>query len=249
MVKKIFTLSLFILISFALSGCMNKPDSTSQNESQKNTGESWYSQLRELNNETTNKKPNKTDMPKTSSSSLDLPYKDSYDGAIIHTSLGNIKIAFYNEKAPITVNNFLKLADDNFYDGTLFHRIIKDFMIQAGDPITKNQDSRDKWGTGGPGTTFQDEINDEKLVKGSLAMANSGPNTNGSQFFIVTIDAVPWLDGKHTNFGKVTEGMDVVEKIEKVETNAQDQPIQDITINSVELIKKQENPTNLPSGS
>ncbi|MEA1925727.1 MAG: peptidylprolyl isomerase [Patescibacteria group bacterium] len=240
MAKKIIFFSLFILISFSLSGCASKPAATSQNEEQKNTGENRFSRTRELNNEISDKKPKKTNMPETFSSPQDLSYKDSYDGAVIHTSLGDIKVAFCNEKAPLTVNNFLKLADDNFYDRTLFHRIIEDFMIQAGDPVTKNKNSRDRWGTGGPGYTFQDETSDEKLIKGSLAMANSGPNTNGSQFFIVTTDAVPWLDGKHTNFGKVTEGMDVVEKIEKMETNAQDQPIEDILINSVELIKKQE---------
>lgn len=135
-----------------------------------------------------------------------------YTGAIIKTSEGNIEVKFYPE-SPITVNNFMNLAKSGFYNNTKFHRIIKDFMIQAGDPLTKESDTS-VYGTGGPEYRFADEINNHKLVAGSLAMANTGmPVTNGSQFFIVTLDETPWLDGKHTNFGYVTDGMEVVKKI------------------------------------
>ena len=128
---------------------------------------------------------------------------------------------------PKTVDNFVKLARDGFYDGVIFHRVIPDFMIQGGDPTGT--------GRGGPGYTFEDEFNDHKVERGALAMANAGPNTNGSQFFIVTADACPWLDGKHTVFGRVTNGMDVVDAIEKVDTDAGDKPRQDVVIERVEL--------------
>jgi len=159
-----------------------------------------------------------------------------YDSAIIKTNLGEIKVGFYLEESPLTVNNFLNLAKAGFYNGTKFHRVIKDFMIQGGDPNSKDDDwSND--GQGGPGYQFQDEINAHKLVKGSLAMANSGANTNGSQFFIVTAESTPWLDGKHTNFGYVIGGLDVVEKIEKVKVNENSHPTEDVIINSIELTK------------
>ena len=159
-----------------------------------------------------------------------------YKKAILKTNLGDIEISFYGDESPNTVNNFLQLAQSGFYDGTKFHRVIKDFMIQGGDPNSKDDDwSND--GIGGPGYKFADEFNKEKLVRGSLAMANSGPDTNGSQFFIVTLEATPWLDGKHTNFGKVVSGMDVVDKIENLPVNGNDHPTQDATINKIELIK------------
>lgn len=163
-----------------------------------------------------------------------------YSQAIIKTSLGNIQVKFYASDSPFTVNNFLNLAKLGFYNGTKFHRVIKDFMIQGGDPLSKESDSS-LWGTGGPGYRFKDEFNNHPLVAGSLAMANAGPNTNGSQFFIVTASATPWLDGHHTNFGEVVSGMDIVKKIEGVETvdpaNHIDRPVKDITINSIELVK------------
>lgn len=159
-----------------------------------------------------------------------------YNGAILKTNLGDIKVKFYNEDSPLTVNNFLNLAKTNFYNETKFHRVINDFMIQGGDPNSKDDDwSND--GMGGPAYKFKDEINQHKLVRGSLAMANSGKNTNGSQFFIVTKYATPWLDGLHTNFGEVVEGMDVVDKIEALEKDANDHPLKDATIKSIELIK------------
>ncbi len=166
-----------------------------------------------------------------------LPYAEKYDAAVLKTNYGDIKIKFYNADAPVTVNNFLKLSSDGFYNSVKFHRVIKGFMIQSGDPNSKDNNWADD-GTGGPGYTFKDEINNHKLVRGSLAMANSGRNTNGSQFFIVTQKATPWLDGKHTNFGEVTEGMDVVDKIENVKTGANDHPVEDVVIEGVELVEK-----------
>src|SRR5215211_2014331 len=126
--------------------------------------------------------------------------------AVMHTNHGDITLELFDEDAPKTVENFKKLAGDNFYNGVIFHRVIKGFMIQGGDPTGT--------GTGGPGYKFEDEFNDNKIVRGALAMANAGPNTNGSQFFIVTTDAAPWLDGKHTVFGRVVDGMDGVDKID-----------------------------------
>ena len=145
--------------------------------------------------------------------------------ATMSTNHGDITIELFDEDAPKTVENFKKLAADGFYDGLIFHRIIKDFMIQGGCPQGT--------GTGGPGYTFEDEINSHKAVRGSLAMANAGPNTNGSQFFIVTTDAAPWLDGKHTVFGQVTSGMDVVDSIEGLDTDHRDKPKQDAVMEKV----------------
>jgi cyclophilin family peptidyl-prolyl cis-trans isomerase len=159
-----------------------------------------------------------------------------YKHAVIKTNMGSIKVEFYCDDSPITVNNFMNLAQKGFYNGTRFHRVIKDFMIQGGDPNSKNSDFRTH-GTGGPGYQFADEINQYKLIKGSLAMANAGPNTNGSQFFIVTKTATPWLDGMHTNFGFVVSGMDVVSKIENMQTDPNDHPIKDATIEKIELEK------------
>ena len=145
----------------------------------------------------------------------------------MNTTAGTIELELFDDDAPKTVANFRKLAADGFYDGVIFHRVIPDFMIQGGDP--------DGTGRGGPGYTFEDEINDHKIVRGALAMANAGPNTNGSQFFIVTIDQASWLDGKHTVFGQITAGMDAVDAIEGVPTGAQDRPIKPVTIESIEL--------------
>jgi peptidyl-prolyl cis-trans isomerase B (cyclophilin B) len=141
------------------------------------------------------------------------------------TNDGPITIELFDEDAPQTVANFKKLAGDGFYDGLIFHRVIKDFMIQGGCPQGT--------GTGGPGYTFEDEFNDHKIARGALAMANAGPNTNGSQFFIVTTPEAPWLDGKHTVFGRIVDGMDVVDKIEARETDARDKPVQDARIESI----------------
>jgi peptidyl-prolyl cis-trans isomerase B (cyclophilin B) len=147
--------------------------------------------------------------------------------ATLHTNHGAIAIELFDEDAPKTVDNFLKLSRDGFYDGVIFHRIIPDFMVQGGDPTGT--------GSGGPGYQFEDEFNQHKVERGALAMANAGPNTNGSQFFIVTTEAASWLDGKHTVFGRVTDGMDVVDTISALETDARDRPHEDVVIERVDL--------------
>jgi cyclophilin family peptidyl-prolyl cis-trans isomerase len=147
--------------------------------------------------------------------------------ATLHTNHGAIAVELFDDDAPKTVENFLKLSRDGFYDGVIFHRVIPDFMIQGGDPTGT--------GTGGPGYTFEDEINQHKVERGAIAMANAGPDTNGSQFFIVTTQAAPWLDGKHTVFGRVTEGMDAVDAISGVDTDPNDKPREPVTIERVEL--------------
>lgn len=150
--------------------------------------------------------------------------------ADFETNMGNFKIELFADKAPKTVNNFVVLSRDKFYDGLTFHRVIQDFMIQGGDPKGD--------GTGDPGYKFADEINDIKLVKGVVAMANSGPNTNGSQFFIITKESTDWLQGKYNAFGRVIEGMDTVMKIEKVDKDANDKPKKEVKINKVNIEEK-----------
>ena len=147
--------------------------------------------------------------------------------ATMQTNHGTIELELHDGEAPTTVENFKKLAREGFYDGIIFHRVIPDFMIQGGDPTGT--------GSGGPGYQFEDEFNEHKVERGALAMANAGPGTNGSQFFIVTADACPWLDGKHTVFGRVTSGMDVVDAISAVETGPGDRPRDDVRIESVTL--------------
>jgi len=145
----------------------------------------------------------------------------------MRTTEGVIVFELFDEDAPETVENFKKLAKQGFYDGLIFHRVIKDFMIQGGCPYGT--------GTGDAGYKFDDEINEHKIVRGALAMANAGPNTNGSQFFIVTTDAAPWLDGKHTVFGQVVDGMDVVDRIENAPTQGADRPVEPIHIANIDL--------------
>jgi cyclophilin family peptidyl-prolyl cis-trans isomerase len=145
----------------------------------------------------------------------------------LNTSEGAVELELFPAEAPRTVENFTKLAGEGFYDGLIFHRVIPDFMIQGGCPRGD--------GTGGPGYEFEDEFNEHGVVRGALAMANSGPDTNGSQFFIVTADACPWLDGKHTVFGRVVSGQDVVDRISQVERDARDRPLEPVTVDSVEL--------------
>ena len=147
--------------------------------------------------------------------------------ATLHTNRGAVAVELFDGEAPKTVENFRRLAGEGFYDGVVFHRVIPDFMIQGGDPTGT--------GSGGPGYTFDDETNEHRIERGALAMANAGPNTNGSQFFIVTADACPWLDGKHTVFGRVTGGMDVVDAISGAETDERDRPRDDVTIERIEL--------------
>lgn len=157
--------------------------------------------------------------------------------AILHTSFGDITVRFFADESPKTVNNFLNLAQSGAYNGTKFHRVIKGFMIQGGDPLSKDGSKRTYWGTGGPDYRFEDEFNNKPLVQGSLAMANAGSNTNGSQFFIVTASETPWLDGKHTNFGEVISGMDVILAIEDVKTMQGDRPLDDVVLEKVDLSK------------
>ena len=145
----------------------------------------------------------------------------------MHTNHGPIELELFEGEAPKTVDNFVKLSRDGYYDGLIFHRVIPDFMIQGGCP--------EGTGTGGPGYTFKDEFNDNKVVRGALAMANAGPNTNGSQFFIVTAEATPWLDGKHTVFGRVTSGMDVIDRISELPRDSRDRPHDDVTMERVEV--------------
>ncbi|MGI8439086.1 MAG: peptidylprolyl isomerase [Thermoleophilaceae bacterium] len=147
--------------------------------------------------------------------------------ATLHTNHGAIGVELFDDDAPKAVENFRRLSSEGFYDGLIFHRVIPEFMIQGGDPKGT--------GTGGPGYTFEDEFNDHKVVRGALAMANSGPNTNGSQFFVVTAAAAPWLDGKHTVFGQVSTGMDAVDAIEGTPIGPGDRPSQDAVIERVEL--------------
>ena len=221
-----------IMFSLLISGCTSKkdvyrPDAIDEIE------------LKNMEN-STNKTKELNEAPLTiNSGGQEIVLKDlfsEYTGVILKTNFGDIKVKLYGEESPLTVNNFLNLADEGFYNKTKFHRVISDFMIQGGDPNSKDDDwSND--GTGGPAYKFKDEINSNKLVKGSLAMANAGPNTNGSQFFVVTAPSTPWLDGKHTNFGEVVEGMAVVEKIEAVEKNERDHPTTDVIVESVELVK------------
>lgn len=155
---------------------------------------------------------------------------EKHYSATISTNHGDIEIDLWAKDAPKTVNNFVTLARDGFYDGVIFHRVMSNFMIQGGDPTGT--------GRGGPGYTFGDEINSKKLVRGVLAMANAGPNTNGSQFFIITASSTPWLDGKHTGFGEVTSGMNVVDTISNVQTGRNDKPVQDVKISSVTISEK-----------
>lgn len=218
-----------ILVVLSLSGCTSERVLEGKKEAEE------VKKIVEDNNKQLEKKMENilseeqtTNTPPTEAEVKD--YNEKYNGAIIKTSLGDITIKFFNEESPKTVANFLKLADKGFYNGIIFHRVIPEFMIQGGDPSGN--------GTGGPGYKFADEFNDKELVLGSLAMANAGPNTNGSQFFIITAEATPWLDGKHTNFGEVTEGIEIVKKIEAVKTNAMDKPLEDVSIKTVELIKK-----------
>ena len=147
--------------------------------------------------------------------------------ATLHTTAGAMTVELFDDEAPKTVENFRKLAADGYYDGLVFHRVISDFMIQGGCP--------EGTGRGGPGYTFEDEINEHKIVRGALAMANAGPNTNGSQFFIVTTDAAPWLDGKHTVFGRISDGMDAVDAIEATDTDSSDRPLSEQKIERVDL--------------
>lgn len=177
--------------------------------------------------------PNATTTPMSTTTT---PLPEKITSATITTNKGVIEIEFA-ATTPVTVKNFATLGANGFYNGTRFHRVIKDFMIQGGDPLSKEVSMKNAWGTGGPGYMFQDEVSPtDKFDAGVIAMANSGPNTNGSQFFIVTAQGgTPWLVGKHTIFGRVTKGMDVVMQIGNTETDAADRPVQDVVIESITI--------------
>lgn len=201
--------------------------STAENSSQQKTKDLI---LKTNNNEKMNGQQSKIEDIKKP------PQNNNYATAIIKTNFGDIKLRLFDKDAPNTVKNFVELSKSGFYDGVKFHRVIKGFMIQTGDPNSKDNNWFDD-GTGGPGYAFPDEINSHKITKGTIAMANSGPNTNGSQFFILTGESAPWLDGRHTVFGEVEKGMDAAIKIENVETDKSrnDHPIQDIVIKTIEI--------------
>jgi len=222
--KKISSILAILFLSLAFSGCSPKETPAPNNMDNNQSVSPTSSHL-------------DVDSSATSSDRVLPGQKDlyqQYKEAIIKTNYGDITVEFYGDDSPITVNNFMNLASTGFYNNIKFHRVINDFMIQGGDPNTKGSDVS-SYGTGGPGYKFDDEFNTHKLVRGSLAMANSGANTNGSQFFIVTKEATPWLDGKHTNFGRVISGMKVVDKIEGLNTNEAGLPTKDAIIKSIEL--------------
>lgn len=221
--------SLSILLLVVLLNSKNTPQEDIL--AGKDKREVGSSSVNSSSNEKNLEKGESSNMPnKTYTKPFEMQLKDGVDYKVrLETSMGNITIDLFEKEAPTTVNNFVSLAKDGFYDGLTFHRVIKDFMIQGGDPSGN--------GTGGPGYKFNDEFNDKKLVNGSLAMANAGPNTNGSQFFIVTTESTPWLDGRHTNFGQVIDGMDIVKAISLVTTGDNDKPVTAVTINKAIVIE------------
>lgn len=201
---------------------------------QVNTNSTTTEIVKKINNTTSQVKPVTSTSTNSTTTTMQLPEKIT--SAIITTNKGVIEIEFTKD-SPETVKNFAKLALSNFYNGTRFHRVIKDFMIQGGDPLSKDIANKNIWGTGGPGYTFKDEIHEGDIFpQGTLAMANSGPATNGSQFFIVTsIAGTPWLIGKHTVFGHVTKGLDVALMINNLQTDGRDQPLQEVIVEKIEI--------------
>jgi cyclophilin family peptidyl-prolyl cis-trans isomerase len=228
----IAVIGITILALVLLIILLNRSSSV-DNSQNPNASEEQVDKVDDETKEASNSMPvqQNTTNKKTYSQPFEMQLKDGVDYvATLTTSMGLIQIDLFEKDAPKTVNNFVSLARDGFYDGLIFHRVIEDFMIQGGDPLGM--------GFGDPGYKFEDEFNSQKLVKGSLAMANSGPNTNGSQFFIVTAPETPWLDGKHTNFGIVTQGIEIVEAISKVEKDSSDKPLTPVTIEKVEIIEQ-----------
>ena len=223
--QKKYTLPLLTLLSICiLSGCGSTKTEVEGYASDQTTVSSKSINTEKKHMEKTTHLPDQKDLLGT------------YTGAVLNTNKGDITVAFYGDDSPITVNNFLNLAESGFYNGTTFHRVIPDFMIQGGDPLSKGSD-RMQHGTGGPDYRFGDEFNTHKIVRGSLAMANAGPNTNGSQFFIVTASETPHLDMRHTNFGYVVDGMDVVTAIESVDRDGRDNPLESVVITGITLTK------------
>jgi cyclophilin family peptidyl-prolyl cis-trans isomerase len=240
-----------VLAVLVLSGCSNNKDEIAnpiidpvghtadmielKNDMQKNIENSIAQENKRLNN-TLNENKSMGDVAKTLGDNSVLVKK--YSGAVLKTNMGNITFKFNNAATPVTVGNFLKLASAGFYDNLKFHRVIKGFMIQGGDPNSRNANTGN-WGTGGPDYRFNDELKGtEKYPQGTLAMANAGPNTNGSQFFIVTASPEAPLPASYTVFGSVVSGMDIALKIENVKTLPGDRPVEDVVITGVELLEK-----------
>jgi cyclophilin family peptidyl-prolyl cis-trans isomerase len=242
--KKITLFSLLTLALLVFAGC----GQTAQNQNQKEeTQKEDNSKLaKELNNTSSNSSKSQNNsqqqtMQEQNITDTATPYLEKYQGAILKTNLGDVELTFFPEKAPLTVNNFYKLAQEKFYDKTKFHRVIKGFMIQGGDPNSKDDDwSND--GIGGPGYTIPAEIGLKNEI-GTIATARTGgpmnpeKNSSGSQFYINTVNNTS-LDGEYTVFGKVASGMDVVTKIQNVQTNSNDHPTQDVIVETIELIEK-----------
>ncbi len=228
--KKLFLIVplivLVIVFGYYMSTSVDDSDSSSSKKTSEEQTQETETQGDEQTTESSDAKVGEGSAPK-----MEIDKNKTYT-ATMKTSLGDIELKLFAKDAPKTVNNFVYLAEKGFYDKTIFHRIIKDFMIQGGDP--------EGTGMGGPGYQFEDEINEHKLVKGVLAMANAGPDTNGSQFFIVTKESTPELDGIHTAFGEVTGGMDIALKIEGVETTGppKDKPVEDVVLESIKIDSK-----------
>jgi len=223
--KKISFIFSILFFSLALSGCTTK-ETPATNTMNNNANNATTSHLKAEGDSATSS-------GRVLAGQQDLYQK--YKEAILKTNYGDITIEFYGEDTPITVNNFMNLASTGFYNNVKFHRVIKDFMIQGGDPNTKGKDKL-SYGTGGPGYDFADEMNDHQLTRGSMAMANRGKDTNGSQFFIVTKELFTPIPGQYyTNFGRVVSGMKVVDKIENLTTDERDLPLKDAIIKSIEL--------------
>ncbi len=251
--RAISLVGLFFLL-MVFSGCSNGDNSAAdkaagqatglasglidaKKKAQENVSDATQKENTNLSNSLNEENNMSTNAPKAPVVNQDLIKK--YPFATIKTSLGDIKVKFYGTDTPLTVTNFLQLAQANFYANTKFHRVIKGFMIQTGDPLSKDDAAKGSWGTGGPGYKFPDELKGtEKYPQGTLAMANSGPDTNGSQFFIVTADPSVALPPSYTVFGEVVSGMDTALKIESVKTTSPDRPVEDVSIVSVTPLDK-----------
>lgn len=240
---KLATIGIFILL---FSACSQKSENSISNPitdpightaDMVNLEQKMKSDIQDSTNKE-NERLNNT-LNENENNNMETNLAQKYNFALLKTSLGDIKVKFYAANTPKTVENFLKLAQSGFYNGTKFHRVIKNFMIQGGDPLSKDDSKKDLWGTGGPGYKFADELKGtEKYPQGTLAMANSGPNTNGSQFFIVTANPNYPLPASYTVFGSVVSGLDVALKIENVQTGANDRPVENVVMNNVEVLEK-----------
>lgn len=244
----VFLAGLFLLV-FVVSGCGQTAD---EKEAEKeavidkilNTSKEAREDVSAATEKENMKINNSLNEDNMMSSKVQVPVANpelikQYPFALMKTNKGEIKIKFHGDKAPLAVTNFLQLASGGFYDGVRFHRVIKGFMIQGGDPLSKDLAMQQRWGTGGPGYQFKDELSGaEKYLQGTLAMANSGPNTNGSQFFIVTASPETQLPPSYTVFGEVVGGLDVALEIENVKTTTADRPVEEVVIEKIEVLEK-----------